>query len=84
MTNIFIGTSKSDDEFFFNVDKPLFENIIDEIYRQPQRQYFNFGLVSYDITLSARVHVEDAESVIATKYPQHITEMADHVSRAQY
>ena len=71
---------------FFDMDKPLFDafqNIPDKIRCSPERQYLCFGLVSYDITLSARVHVEDAKRVIATKYPKHITEMADHVSRAQ-
>ena len=63
----------------FIMDKSLFwalKNNINNIYRVYGRQCFHFRLVLADITYSARVQVEHAKSVIATKYPQPITHPA--------
>ena len=67
------------------MDKYLFyalRNIINKIHCVLGRQHFHFGLVSPDITYSARMWVGRAKGVIATKNPQPITDIAHHTERS--
>ena len=69
----------------FIMDKALFwalKNNINDIYRVYGRQCFHFRA---DITYSARVQVEHAKAVTATKkYPQPITHPANYPFRVRY